>query len=112
MKVVEYRRKQRATKAFIALFLMSLFWTNIWLSLTKPVLTAWVSMGMMTLGLPVFIGSSWISGRYRQVFDYEETPFAGRQMMGYEVRELLGNISLVGGVVAFLGLSFYVLGQI
>ena len=83
---------------------------GIWITDNHPVVGRWLSFGLMIAGFLTFIAACVFYGRYRRVFDYEDTMFLKLQMKGKQVRGILQSIALTSALFTIGGLLIYAFG--
>ena len=64
---------------------------------------------MVIIGVPLMVGASTVTARYREVFDYEPAQFLGRETNGLKIRTFLRRCSLAGGWLIVLGIILFII---
>lgn len=103
--------KERSYRFLAAVFLLILLGASVWLRQSYPFATKWLSIVMTIAGVPIFIWTAVVVGRYSKVYDYEQTTFMGRQMNGRRVRNLVYAAGLTGIGLSLIGATLYVFGM-
>jgi hypothetical protein len=83
---------------------------GVWITNNYPVAGRWLTSGLMIIGFSTFIAACVVYGRYRRVFDHEDTVFLSRQIKGKQVRGILKSVALTAAWFAIGGLLIYVFG--
>ncbi len=102
-------QRQDQFKLLVFIVVVTVILLNHWLKQSYPLIARYLLVSIIILGIPTFVASLFMFGRYSKIYDHEPTSLLGRPTTGKGARQVLLNTGFAGVTMSVTGIFLWFL---